>query len=294
MKRKNFSGLSFHILGNFVIWFVAIVCVLPFLLLLSGSFSQEMDVTINGFTLIPKQFSLDAYKYLLADPSKIISGYRASIIVTVVGTVLGLFITAMTGYVLARKGFRLSNAFAFYIYFTTLFNGGLLPYYMLMVRYLQLKNTWIAMIAPGMLGAFNIIIMKNFCKSIPHEICESALVDGASEFQIFIKLYLPMMKPALATVGMFIALAYWNNWSNSMLYADRADLHSLQYILYRTANGAAKIGDAASNPDFNMAVMPTQTVKMAMTVVATGPILLLYPFVQKYFVQGMTVGAVKG
>ena len=165
---------------------------------------------------------------------------------------------------------------------------------MLMVRYLQLKNTWFALILPGLLGPFNIIIMKNFVKGIPHEICESALVDGAGEFQIFTKLYLPIMKPALATVGMFIALAYWNNWSNSMLYADRESLHSLQYILYRMSNGLANIAD---NPDAalsEVSIMPTQTVKMAMTIIATGPIILLYPLVQKYFVQGMTVGAVKG
>lgn len=295
MKRKmNFSDISFHILGNLLIWFVAIVCLLPFILLISGSFTSEAEVTIKGFSLIPEHFSLEAYKYLLADPSKILSGYRVTIIVTVVGTTVGLFVTAMTGYVLARKGFLLSDAFAFYLYFTTLFSGGLLPFYMLIVRWLQWKNTWFALILPGMLQAFNIIIMKNFCKGIPHEICESGLMDGASEFKIFTRLYLPMMKPSLATVGMFTALSYWNNWNSSMLYADKPEFHSLQYILYRTSSGVSNIVDLATNPDFAMAVMPTQTVKMAMTVVAIGPILLLYPFVQKYFVQGMTVGAVKG
>ena len=300
MKRKinknkmNFSDMSFHIFGNVLIWFVAIVCLLPFVLPISGSFSSEADVTIKGFTLIPEHFSLEAYKYLLADPTKILSGYRVTIIVTVIGTIIGVFITAMTGYVLARKGFMLGDAFAFYIYFTTLFGGGLLPFYMLIVRWLQWKNTWLALIFPGMLVAFNIFIMKNFCKGIPHEICESGLMDGASEFQIFFRLYMPMMKPALATVGMFKALGYWNNWNNSMLYADKQELHSLQYILYRTANGASNLVDLATNPDFAMAIMPTQTVKMAMTVVAIGPIILLYPFVQKFFVQGMTVGAVKG
>ena len=295
MKRKmNFSDMSFHILGNIVIWFVAIVCLLPFVLLLSGSFSSEADVTIKGFTLIPEHFSLEAYEYLLADPSKILSGYRVTIVTTVVGTTVGLFVTAMTGYVLARKGFLLSDAIAFYLYFTTLFGGGLLAFYMLIVRWLQWKNTWLALIVPGMLGAFNIFIMRNFCKSIPHEICESGLMDGAGEFKIFTRLYLPMMKPSLATVGLFIALSYWNCWSRSMLYADKAEFHTLQYILYRTANGVSNIVDLANNPDFAMAIMPTQTVKMAMTVVAIGPILLLYPFIQKYFVQGMTIGAVKG
>lgn len=293
VKRKMHDR-SFDIIGSVIIVFVAIVCVLPFALMISGSLSSEVVVSSKGFGLLPKGFTLDAYGYIFKSPEKILNGYKMSIIVTVLGTVIGLFITSMTGYVLARKGFMLADKLAFYFYFTTLFSGGLLPYYILLTRYLHFRNTIFGLVMPGMLSVFNIIIMKNFVKSIPHEICESALVDGAGEFQIFSKIYLHMMKPALATIGLFMALGYWNNWSNSMLYTDVEEMYTLQYLLYRTTSGLTAI---AQNPELAaeaVVTLPTQTVKLAMTVVSIGPIILVYPFVQKYFVQGMTVGAVKG
>ncbi len=294
MKKKKKKKSSFDIVGAIIIYFVALISIIPFILLVSGSFTSESEVVINGFSIIPKKFSLDAYKYIFKSPEKILRGFWMSIATTGVGTLVSVFITAMTGYVLSRKKFLLADKIAFFLYFTTLFSGGLLPYYILMVRYLHLKNTFLALIIPGMLPVFNILIMRNFAKEIPYEISESAYVDGAGEFQIFMKLYLPMMKPSLATIGLLVALSYWGNWSNSMLYTDQERLYTLQYLLYRATSGLTAI---AQNPDLaNEAVitLPTQTVKLAMTVITVIPVAFVYPFAQKYLVQGMTVGAVKG
>lgn len=295
-KKKNLriDSRSFNIIGQTLIWFVAIVSLVPFLLLVSGSFSNEVDIALNGFSIIPEHFTTQAYRYLFRNPTKILSGYRVSLICTVVGTSLGLFFTSMTGYVLSRHKFRLAGPFALYLYFTTLFGGGLLPFYLLIVKYLHWKNTWYALIIPSIMGAGNMIIMKNFAKGIPYEISESAIVDGAGEFQIFTRLYLPMMKPALATIGTFMALGYWNSWSSSMLYASKEEFYSLQYILYRMSTGIQSLLLDDPTAMLNFDALPTQTVKMAMTIIATGPIVLVYPFAQRYFVQGITIGAVKG
>lgn len=293
-KTVRVDSRSFNIIGQILIWFVAIVSLVPFLLLVSGSFSNELDIALGGFSIIPKHFTTDAYRFLLRNPSKILSGYRVCLVCTLVGTSLGLFLTSMTGYVLSRHKFRLANAFALYLYFTTLFGGGLLPFYLLIVKYLHWKNTWFALIVPSLVGAGNVIMMKNFAKSIPYEISESAVIDGAGEFQIFTRLYLPLLKPALATIGTFKCLGYWNSWTSSMLYASEEKYYSLQYVLYRMSTGLQSILMDDPSALVNFETLPNQTVKMAMTIIAIGPIILVYPFAQRYFVQGITIGAVKG
>lgn len=296
VSKRKLKGdkLAFNIIGYFIVVLFTVICLYPFLLLLMGSFTAEAEIYRSGFSIIPKEFSLDAYKLLLANPKKITNAYGVTIFITACGVLGGLFFTSMTAFVLNRREFKYANAVAFYFYFTTLFSGGLIPYYILVVRYLHMKNNILVLIIPGMLQVFNILIMRNFCKSIPNELYESAKVDGAGNFRIYWKIYLPLMSSSLACIGLFIALAYWNNWANAMLYIDRENLYPLQYLLYRMTTNAAFASSMASEAGGSMQEMPKETVKLAMTVLSIGPVILFYPFVQRYFVKGITVGAVKG
>ena len=285
---------TLNLVGGLIVGIVSLLCLLPFVLVISGSFSSQSSIVKYGFSLFPREFSLDAYKLVFTVPERILLAYRNTILYTVIGTTVGLLLTAMTGYVLNRKDFAWRNIFAFFFYFTTLFSGGLVPSYLLMTA-LHMKNNPLAVILPGLFSVFNILIMRNFMNSIPDAISESAKVDGANDFVIFAKLILPLLKPALATVGLFLALSYWNSWYGCMLYINDYRLYTLQYYLYNTLNKADKIRRLiALGVDTGTESPPSETMKFALTCVATGPIVLLYPFVQKYFVKGITIGAVKG
>jgi putative aldouronate transport system permease protein len=210
------------------------------------------------------------------------------------GTFLAVFLATMTGYVLSRKDFPWRNKFSFFFFFTTLFNGGLVPWYMLCVRYLHFKNSYVALILPLMFSVWNMIIAKSFMNGIPSAITESAKIDGANDFVIFIKLIMPLSKPLIATLSLFSALAYWNDWYNCMLFITDEKKFTLQYYLQRMLGSAEAMRLIAEKSGIALPSVPLEGMKMAMTVIATGPIVLLYPFVQKYFVKGLTVGAVKG
>ncbi len=293
IKRGKEQAL-FNIISYSIVLVFTLICVIPFLLVISGSFTDEGSIHTDGYRFIPKQFSLNAYKVAFAMPENIIRAYGVTGAVTVVGTLVGLFIICMTAYGLQRPQFKYRNAFALYFYFTTLFSGGLVPWYILMVKYLHLKNNYLALLFPAMLTVFDIIIMRSFMKSIPEALAESAKIDGAGEFRIFAQIFLPLSKPALATVGLFIALRYWNDWYASMLFISNKKMFSLQFYLYSMLTQMEFAANDAKSAGIVMEQYPAESFKLAMTIVATGPILLLYPFVQKYFIQGMTVGAVKG
>lgn len=288
---KIFNGISYTL-----ITIIALLCLIPFLLVVMGSITEEKEIIANGFSLFPKNFSIAAYETALKEPMAIIKAYGVTISLTIVGTVLGLFTVAMTAYVLQRKDFKWRNKFSFFFYFTTLFSGGLVPWYILMVRYLDLKNSYLALLLPLMLSAFNIILMKSYLGGIPKALTEAAKIDGAGDFEIFWKIILPLSKPALATVGLFIAIGYWNDWYNCMLFINNENLYSLQYYLYKIVNNveAYKLIIAQTGGAVGAVIdLPSESLKMALTVIVTGPILLLYPFIQKYFVSGVTIGAVK-
>ena len=285
---------ALNVVGGLVVGIVSLLCLLPFVLVISGSFSSQASIVKYGYGLFPREFSLEAYKLVFTVPEHIAIAYRNTILYTAVGTGVGLFLTAMTGYALNRKDFAWRNAFAFFFYFTTLFSGGLVPSYLLMTA-MHMKNNPLAIVLPGLLSVFNILIMRNFMNSIPDAITESAKVDGANDMVIFLKLILPLLKPALATIGLFLALGYWNSWYSCMLYISDYRLYTLQYYLYNTLNRAEELRRLiALGVDTGMESPPSETMKFALTCVATGPIILLYPFVQKYFVKGITIGAVKG
>lgn len=272
----------------------AILCLFPFVLMITSSFMTEKEIITEGYKLFPKHWSLSAYRYLLDNPTKLLSAYQVTITITVVGTVIGLFIMSMAGYVLNRKDFKYRNFFSFFIYFTTLFSGGLVPTYILYVRYLNLKDNLWALILPGLVSAWSIFLMRNFMKSIPDELYESATMDGAGPFKIYLKVFMPLALPSLATIGLFLALGYWNEWYNASLYIDSATKYPLQYYLQKMINQTSIDSLTSLGHVIDAASVPTQSVKMATAVLATGPIILLYPFVQRFFVSGLTVGSVKG
>jgi len=285
----------FSAAGYTVLILVALLCLLPFIMILSGSFTTESKIVSSGFSLIPSQWSLEAYKTVFKNPTQILNGYMVTIFVTVVGTAFSLFLTAMTGYVLTKKELKTRNIFSFFFYFTTLFSGGLVPWYLLIHKYLGFSNNIFVLIVPYLLNVFYIIIMRSFMKSIPEALFESAKIDGAGEFRIFIRIALPLAGPALATIGLFIALVYWNDWYLGMLFIDNKSLYPLQLTLYNILNSIQFLKTITGNMSSTISTqLPTESLKLAMTVVATGPIVILYPFLQRFFVKGLTIGAVKG
>lgn len=272
----------------------AVCCIIPFIIIISTSFTSELTIRAEGVQLIPKDFTLKAYE-MVCKSGAIWWSYALTIVMTIVGTLIGLSIIAMTGYALQRKDFHFRNVISFYIYFTSLFSAGLAPYYLVMVQWYHLKDSYLAVLLPLLMSPWLIILMKNFVKAIPHEITESGKIDGAGDMKIFTALILPMLKPALATIGLFLALGYWNEWYQSSLFlSSKVDIKPLQYTLYEIVNKTQALKNSVAGQYVNLADIPQESVKMANAVLATGPIVLLYPFVQKYFISGITVGAVKG
>ena len=287
---KVIRGVTYTIVTIFCIF-----CILPFWLIVASSFSSEAAIRLTGFTLWPTDVSTYSYELLFRAPEQMLGAYAVTIGMTVVGTLVGLFVVSMTGYALQRKDFPFRNAIMFYIYFTSLFSAGLVPFYLLMVQTLGLRDTYWAVLLPLMMSPWVIVLMKNFVKAIPHEITESGKIDGAGDFRIFYALILPSMKPALATIGLFLALGYWNEWYYSSLFLTKDMPKPLQYHLYNAINKVASLKNSVAGSNIVLYTdLPSETLKMATAVVATGPIILLYPFVQKYFVAGLTVGSVKG
>lgn len=294
MKNKDKSKIIIKTAAILIVTLEALICIVPFYLIVAASFMTESEIITRGFSFWPKELSMGVYELVFRVPKTIIQAYGVSTFVTAAGTALGLFFTTMMAYVLSRTTCRYRDKMSFFIYFTTLFSGGMIPGYIWTTEYLHLKdNIWV-LILPLMLSSWNILLMRNFMKGIPEEIAEAATIDGAGEFQVFYKFYLPLSKAGLATIGLFIALMYWNNWYQAMLYINNEKLYPLQYLLYNMQTSMDGIKKAAAIANVPSYEMPTESFKMAMAVVATGPIVLLYPFVQKYFVKGLTVGAVKG
>ena len=299
MKRQKIKldPIDFTIRGTtYVAMTIAsVICLVPFLLLLGSSFTSEGSIRTNGFNIIPREFSTHAYEILLIAPEQMIGAYIVTISMTAVGTAAGLFLIAMTGYALSRRDFPFRNQISFYIYFTTLFSGGLVPFYLLVVRTYNLRDSYLAVLLPLMLSPWLIILMKNFAKAIPFEITESGKIDGATDFRIFTALILPMLTPALATIGLFLAIGYWNEWYFSSLFlTSNVTYRPLQFHLYNIINRVEFMRNSIAAAQIPPHELPGESLKMATAMLATGPIIFAYAFVQKYFIAGITVGAVKG
>lgn len=294
-KTPGPDTISINIVSWLFIGLFALACLLPFYLIILASFTPETSLIKNGYPLLPTgQFSVESYGLCLKNPEKILGAYGTTAGVTLIGTFLAVMLSTMTGYVLSRQDFPWRNRFAFFFFFTTLFSGGLVPTYMLCMRYLHFKNSYLALVLPMMFSVWNMIIAKSFMAGIPASITESAKIDGASDFVIYVRLILPLSKPLIATLGLFAALAYWNEWYNCMLYITDDNKFMLQYYLQQMLGSAEAMRLVAEKSGLPITTVPLESMKMAMTVIATGPIVLLYPFVQRYFVKGMTIGAVKG
>ena len=297
--KKSRDYIAVQVIGYLFTGIIALACLIPFIMVVSASFSSEAAVSQNGFSLLPQEFTLQAYKAVFKNPLVIGKAYLVTIVLTLSGTFLGLLLQVMTAYVLSRRDFEWRNQFSFFFYFTTLFSGGLVSSYILMTNYLKLGDSYFALLLPMLFSVFNLLIMKSYILGIPESLFDAAKIDGCGDFKMLFQVVLPLIKPALATVGLFVALAYWNDWYNAMLYVKDSSKYPLQYFLYQQVNNIEAYKKIVQSQMVSSSVttalsLPTQTLKMALTVVVTGPIVLAYPFVQKYFVQGITIGAVKG
>lgn len=272
--------------------FLALTCLIPFIMVVSVSLTSESGIAANGYGLIPSEFSLEAYEYIFRTPDEVISAYATTIFVTIFGTIVGTLIMAMLAYPMSRDDFKYKKVLSFFVYFTMLFSGGLVPSY-LVVTGLGMKDTIWALVIPIMFSSWNVMMLRMFLKSIPVALIEAATIDGASEFRIFFSLIIPLGKVGIVTVMLFTSLNIWNDWQQAMLYIDHGDLTSLQYMLYRVMNKvnlAKEYGGAVMQVE----KLPSENLRMALCVVAAGPMLLVFPFFQKYFSKGIVVGGVKG
>lgn len=295
-KRKKSFGKA----GVYIFFIIFSLCfIIPFLYVISASFSADSAIKEGGYSLIPKTLDISSYKYVFANPHKILQAYKVTIIFSFTGTFLALLTMALCAYSLSRPCFAFKNIITFYIFFTMLFGGGLIPSYILNTRYLNLGNTIWIYILPSLANAFHIIIIRTFFQQLPSELFDSAKIDGAREMKIFFSIMLPLSTPVLATIGFMTLLALWNNWQTSLIYITNEELYSLQYLLQRilreTEFVKSMIQNMPSGVDLSASKsLPNESIKFAMAIVATGPMLFAFPFFQKYFSSGLTIGAVKG
>lgn len=291
--KESLSDRIVKVVFYILLVLFAAYCLFPFLSVISGSLTTEASLLRDGYSLWPSEFSLEAYKLIFKDDT-IYRSYGVTIFVTVVGTMLAMLVTCALAYPLSLRHVKYRNMINFYVYFTMLFHGGLVASYLLISKYLGMQDSIWVLIIPALVSPWNMFLMRNFFKSIDESLAESAKIDGANDMYILFKIILPISMPAIATVGLFYSLAFWNKWFEAMLYISKEDLWPLQYLIMRIMSNtqfAAELSAKVSLPNY---VVPTLTTRLATTVVTIGPIIFLYPFLQKYFVKGLMVGAVKG
>ncbi len=293
-RLTSLSRLSRLLIHGFFI-LVSITMVAPMLLVVAISLTDEATLMDQGYKFMPPKIDLTAYRLLFRAPGQLLRAYGVTIGVTVVGTLCSVLLIMLTGYVISRRSFRYRVPFTVMILFSMLFNAGVIPTYILMTRYLHLKNNVLALVLPLLFNPFFVLVVKAFLTSIPEEIIDSAKIDGASELRIFIQIILPLSRPILATLIVMISFIYWNDWWRALLYIDDPNLAPLQLMLYRMMN---QIQFIANNPELQELLMgvelPTLSLRMAMVVLAAGPIMFVFPFFQNYFVRGLTLGSTKG
>lgn len=294
--KKSKGNLLAQIIINLVLILLCLTCVIPIMSVISIAFSEEAEIYEYGYQLIPKSISLDAFKMVFKNPESIISGYKVSLLVTFVGSVLGLLLSALVAYPLSREDFPYRKYLSFYVTFTMLFNGGMIPTYIVVTQVLNLKDSILALILPNLINVWHIFLLRNFFATVPKSLIEAAKIDGAGEFRIFRMIAMPVCKTGLVTVLLFYVLIYWNDWYSSLLYITSEDKFALQYLLVRLMNNLEFISKNMSNMPIGIDIksMPKESTRMAMCLVAAGPMLVAFPFFQKHFVKGMTVGSVKG
>jgi len=283
--------LGFAYLFMTVFSFIAI---LPFLAILSTSITSESEIMQHGFRLWPSEFSLDAYRYVLGPNSTVLQGYMVTTTVTVAGTLISMLVTSMMAFALSRKEWMMANPLSFLVYFTMLFSGGLVPWYLITTQYLHLQNNLFALFLPYTINAFNLIILRNFISGIDKAIFESARIDGANDIRLLFNIALPLSLPGMATICLFYAVSYWNDWWLGLMLISDRELYPLQLLLRSLMSNISYATSGAVNSSMAAAQIPVEGVKMATTILTIGPVILLYPALQRYFIKGLTIGSVKG
>ena len=290
MVEKNKSHIFIHLI--FVI--LSIFCICPIFLILAASFSDDILLRQQGYGLIPRGFTMEAYEYIFKSPKAILNAYGVSIGVTVIGTVLSLLLTTMLAYALSRQDFRGRRGLSLVVLFAMMFNAGMVPTYITFVLHYKLRDSMMALILPYLVAPWHVFLMRSFLADTPTSLIEAARIDGAGEFRTFFQIIIPLSKPALATVGLFTACLYWNDWYQSMLYVENQNMISLQYYMYRIMNNISFLSSSMFAVGVDLSKLPNETARMALCVLAAGPMLVVFPFFQKYFVKGLSVGSVKG
>lgn len=295
MKRKKKEFTKGQIALNIFFILTSLTYILPLILMFSISVSSENAITTYGYTFIPKEWGFDGYKAVFQNPGQLLNSYKITIIYSVVATVLSLLVKALAAYPLSRPNYKFKKHTTMYLFFTMLFSGGLVPTYIINTKYLHLDNSIWIYILPGLVAAWDVFIMRTFFQGLPNGLVEAAKIDGASEFRIFFTMILPLSTPVLASLGFMYLVGKWNDWNTALLYIRDTELYSLQYLLQRILREADFINSMAKQglSTGDMA-MPTETTRYAMAVLAAGPMMIIFPFFQKYFAQGLTIGSVKG
>lgn len=290
----------YQTVGHIMMIILTAGALIPIILLVISSFTDNDTLIRNGYSFIPEKLSVYAYEYIFKTGNAVPHAYLISFMLTASGTALSLVITTMLAYTLSKKRLPARGILTFLVFFSLLFNGGLVPTYMNYTNVFNIKNTFMALLVPGLLmNGFNVLLMKSyFVTGVPEEILEAAKIDGASEFITFLKVALPLSKPIVATIGMFAGINYWNDWMNGYVYLTRrTDLFSIQNLLNRMIQNIQFLtqnSDNISNANVGLNAIPSVSVRMAMAVIGILPIVIIYPFIQNNFVKGITLGGVKG
>ncbi|MCH1624360.1 carbohydrate ABC transporter permease [Ferdinandcohnia quinoae] len=287
-----------HLISHICLIVLSIGCIMPFIILISSSFTAEDVILRDGYSFLPKEFSIAAYEYIWNNASTLVRAYGITIFVTVFGTTVSLAMTSLLAYAISRKDLPFMKGITFAVFFTLLFNGGLVPTYLVYTQFIDVKNTIWALIVPGLLmNGFNVLLMRVFfMTSIPEPVIESARIDGAGEFRTFFSIVLPLSLPILATIGLLQTIIYWNDWFNGLIYVTDSSLFSIQNLLNRMIADIQFLAsnDFGGNSSGAIATIPSTGVRMAIAVIGILPIIVAYPFFQKYLVKGIALGSVKG
>ncbi len=293
-KSKKIS--AGRIALNVIMIIISLGYIVPILLMLSISFSSEKSIIDYGYQLIPKSWSLDAYRMVFKNPYQIIGAYKITILYTALGTLLSITVQSLMAYPLSRSNYNKKKFITVYLMITMFFSGGLVPSYILNTQYLKLGNTFWIYIFPALMSAWNVILFKTFFKGLPDGLVEAAKLDGASEFMVYRKIIMPLSTPIIACVAFTTVLGKWNDWNTSLLYIRRSDLYSLQYLLQRIINESDYIKNMQGTAAASLVgeELPSESMRYAMAILAAGPMMVVFPFFQKYFAKGLVVGSVKG
>ena len=293
MKKRKQNNLLLHL----IMIILALCCIVPLLIVVGVSLSSEADISKYGYRLIPKKIDFGAYKYVFNNPRTILNAYKVTIFSTFVGTCISVLLMSMIAYPLSKKYFKGKKFVSTYVFITMIFSGGLVPTYLLNTKFLHLGDTLWIYILPSLINVWHVFMIRTFMSQLPDSIFEAARIDGSNELYNYFIMALPMCKPVLATVALLGALTRWNDWNTALLYINKEELVSLQYLLQRILLDIQLLQEEGSNLEslgIQLHEIPSESARMAMAVIAAGPMLFVFPFFQKYFVHGLTVGAVKG